>query len=416
MVIFDRTCTSGTVEYVGGIFSWSTPLPSAIKLEMKKILTALMLVPFWLISFSQERVPVFTSGNDGHKSYRIPAIIRSPGGDILAFCEGRVDNAADFGDINIVMKRSTDSGRTWGKMDIIVDADSLQAGNPAPVVDFTDPVFPGGRIFLFYNTGNNHEGEVRKGNGVREVWYKTSDDNGLTWSKAVNITKQVHRPHQTLFNPEYDFPEDWRSFANTPGHAMQFSEGRFKGRIFVAANHSAGDPQKEFMDYRAFGYYTDDHGKTFHISEDVNLPGSNESTAAELSNGRLMINSRNQRGDIRARIVSVSSDGGDTWDTTYFDRSLPDPVNQGSIIGLGGKKIAFSNAADSKRRDNLTLRISNDEGRTWKKSIVVDSSHDGKAMSFTAYSDLVKLQGKRIGVLYERDGYKQIVFSVVAWK
>lgn len=383
---------------------------------MKKFLAALMLMAFWLISFSQERVPVFTSGNDGHKSYRIPAIIRLPGGDILAFCEGRVDNAADFGDINIVMKRSRDDGKTWDAMEVIVDADSLQAGNPAPVVDISDPAFPRGRIFLFYNTGNNHEGEVRKGNGLREVWYKTSDDNGLTWRKAVNITEQVHRPNQSQFNPEYNFPEDWRSFANTPGHAIQFSEGRYKGRIFVAANHSAGDPQEQFKDYRAFGFYTDDHGKTFHISEDVNLPGSNESTSVELSNGRLMMNSRNQRGDIRARIVSVSSDGGATWDTTYFDRSLPDPVNQGSILGLGGKKIAFSNAADLKRRDNLTLRISNDEGRTWKKSIVVDKSPDGKAMSFTAYSDLVKLPGKRIGVLYERDGYKQIVFSVVSWK
>lgn len=383
---------------------------------MKKILTALVLVPFWLISFSQDKVPVFSSGQDGHKSYRIPAIIGLPGGDILAFCEGRVDNAADFGDINIVMKRSQDNGKTWGPMEIIVDAGSLQAGNPAPVVDLTDPAYPGGRVFLFYNTGNNHEGEVRKGNGLREVWYKTSEDNGQTWSKAVNITLQVHRPRQASINAEYNFPEDWRSFANTPGHSMQFRKGKYRGRIFIAANHSSGDPLDQFMDYRAFGYYTDDHGKTFHISEDVNVPGSNESTAAELSHGRLMMNSRNQRGDIRARIVSVSSDGGASWDTTYFDRTLPDPVNQGSLLSLGKNKLAFSNAADEKRRDNLTLRISNDGGRTWSKGIVVDKSPEGTSMSFTAYSDMVRLPGKKTGILYERDGYRQIVFSVINWK
>lgn len=383
---------------------------------MKKLVLVLVLIPLWLIILAQEKVPVFTSGTEGHKSYRIPAVIRLSGGDILAFCEGRVGSAADFGDINIVMKRSSDNGKTWGRMEMIVDAGQLQAGNPAPVADLTDPAFPDGRIFLFYNTGNNHEGEVRKGNGLREVWYVTSNDNGQTWDKPVNITLQVHRPKQTGFNPEYNFPEDWRSFANTPGHAMQFREGKYRGRIFVAANHSAGDPQKEFMDYRAFGYYTDDHGKTFHISEDVNLPGSNESTAVELSASRLMMNSRNQRGDIRARIVSLSSDGGVTWDTTYFDRTLPDPVNQGSLLSLRGNKIAFSNAADEKRRDNLTVRISNDEGMTWNKSIVVDKSPDGKAMSYTAYSDLVRLSEKKTGVLYERDGYKQIVFSIVRRK
>ena len=146
-------------------------------------------------------------------------------------------------------------------MKTVVDYDSLQAGNPAPVVDLTDPAYPGGRIFLFYNTGDNHEGEVRKGNGLREVWYVTSTDQGETWSAPVNITTQVHRPRQTQANPAYNFPEDWRSYANTPGHAIQFASGRYKGRIFVAANHSAGDPQPEFKDYAAHGYYTDDHGK-----------------------------------------------------------------------------------------------------------------------------------------------------------
>lgn len=360
------------------------------------------------------------SGTEGHKSYRIPAIIGLPDGKLLAFCEGRVNGAGDFGDINIVMKQSHDGGKTWSPLQTIVDVDSLQAGNPAPVIDLTDPAYPGGRIFLFYNTGNNHEGEVRKGNGLREVWYKTSTDNGNTWSDAVNITMQVHRPKQPEVNPAYNFTEDWRSYANIPGHAMQFQNGKYKGRIFVAANHSAGAPQEHFTDYAAHGFYTDDHAKTFHLGATVNYPGSNESMAAVLSDDKLMMNSRNQSGDMKARIVSISSDGGATWDTTYVDQTLIDPVNQGSILNIGTKKgkniIAFCNAADIKQRDNLTLRISYNDGKTWSKAIAVDKSADSRKKDFTAYSDLVKLNKKTIGVLYERDGYKEIVFTAVKWK
>lgn len=387
---------------------------------MKSLIVNLVFFCSSVVVLAQEKVPVFVSGNDGYKSYRIPAIICLPDGDLLAFCEGRVNGAGDFGHVNIVMKRSTDKGKTWGSLQLVAQNGDLQAGNAAPVVDLTDRDYPGGRIFLFYNTGNNQEGEVRKGNGLREVWYKTSVDNGQTWSDAVNITTQVHRPKQPQINSAYNFSQDWRSYANTPGHAMQFQNGKYEGRIFVAANHSAGAPQNHFADYAAHGYYTDDHGKTFHLGATVDVQGSNESTATELSNGRLMMNSRNQKGDVRSRIVSISNNGGATWDTSYFDQTLIDPVNEGSILTIGKKHgrniVAFCNAADTKRRDNLTLRISYDDGKTWTKSIVIDKSEDGSKGDFTAYSDLVKLSKKKIGVLYERNGYKEIVFTVVKWK
>ncbi|HRI19515.1 MAG TPA: sialidase family protein [Panacibacter sp.] len=368
-------------------------------------------------------IPVFISGTEGHKSYRIPAIISLPNGELLAFAEGRVHGAGDFGDINIVMKRSIDKGQTWGALQYIAEFDTLQCGNPAPVVDVTDPLYPQGRIFLFYNTGNNHEGEVRKGKGYKQVWYKTSTDGGQTWSSPTDITLQVHHPNYPQANAAYNFKEDWRTYANTPGHAMQFQTGEYRGRIYVAANHSAGGPQKQAMDYDAHGFYTDDHGKTFHLGASLNIPGSNESTAAELSDGRLLFNSRNQKGDIRARIIGISSNGGETWDTTYFDRTLPDPVCQASILTIGKKKgkniLAFCNAADEKLRDNLTLRISFDDGKTWKKNFLLDknpTSYEKKNKDYTAYSDIVKLNEKTIGVLYEKDNYSQIVFTTVKWK
>ncbi len=383
------------------------------------LLSAAAVLVYACAMAQQTAAPVFVSGTEGHKSYRIPAIIALPGGKLLAFCEGRVNGAGDFGDINIVMKTSFDQGRNWSPLQTIADADSLQAGNPAPVIDMTDPRFPGGRIFLFYNTGNNHEGEIRKGKGLREVWYKTSTDAGATWTALVNITQQVHKPLQAAANAAYHFTEDWRSYANTPGHAIQFKEGKYKGRIFIAANHSAGPPQPHFTDYRAHGFYTDDHGKSFRIGADLPMPGGNENMAVQLSGNRLMLNCRNQRGDVKARIVAISSNGGDTWDTAYFDKNLPDPVCQGSILQAGkfrGRAVlAFCNAADTARRNHLTLRISVDEGKTWVQHYLIDQAPEGSKGDYTAYSDIVSISSNKLGVLYEKDNYSAIVFTVVAF-
>ena len=377
---------------------------------------SLFIVGCIMLQAQTVKTVVFESGKEGHKSYRIPAVIKIPGNKLLAFCEGRVNGAGDFGDINIVMKRSTDNGKTWSSLSTIVDADSLQAGNPAPVVDLSDPAYPKGRIFLFYNTGNNHEGEVRKGKGLREVWYVTSVDGGITWSTPTNITLQVHRPMQPVVNAAYNYKEDWRSYANTPGHALQLTAGKYSGRLYVAANHSQGNPKAKFEDYFAHGFYTDDHGKTFHLSETINMPGGNEATAAEISNNGLMLNARNQKGDVRARIVARSNDGGQTWTSVAIDKNLPDPVCEGSLLNVGKKKgkqlLAFCNAADTLQRNNLTLRISYDEGVTWKVTIPIDKSEE-KKKDYTAYSDLVLVNKKNIGVLYEHDNYKTIMFTVI---
>jgi sialidase-1 len=373
----------------------------------------------WYAQAQQPFVPVFTSGTEGHKTYRIPAIIKNKQGHLLAFAEGRVHGSGDFGDINIVLKISRDQGRTWSALQTLVDYDNLQAGNPTPVLDASDPRFPKGRLFLFYNTGNNHENEIREGKGLREVWYKTSTDGGVTWSAAVNITSQVHRPNKP---PTYAFKEDWRHYANGPGHALQFSQGSHAGRILVAANHSEGPRGERGSDYRAHSFFTDDHGDSFHIGESISIPGSNESSASEISGGWLMMNIRNQRGDIRQRIVGISQDGGNSWAETYFDPQLPDPVCEGSILTIGqakGKNIlAFSNAADIKRRDQLTLRISYDDGKTWPQSILIakGTSEDESKHDFAAYSDLVLVNKRTVGILYERKDYSQIVFAAIPWK
>jgi sialidase-1 len=386
---------------------------------MKRLLVTMCFVVQAWVSFAQETL-VFEANQEGHAIYRIPAIISLPTGDLLAFAEGRVNGSDDFGDVNLVMKRSQDGGFTWSPLLTLVDYDSLQAGNPAPVVDVLDPRYPEGVIYLFYNTGNNHEYDIRMNKGAREVWMMKSFDLGKTWENPENITLKVHKPNNPGFDPNYTHLEDWRHYANTPGHAFQFQDGPYKGRIYVAANHSKGDPKENFSEYQAHGFFTDDRGKTFKISESIQFPGSNESIAAELSGGRMIMSIRNQKGDIRSRILAFSSDGGQTWDNEHFEDQLPDPVCQASILNLGleaGKMIlAHSNASDPQQRNHLTIKISFDEGKTWETSIPVDYTGDPKKLPWTAYSDLVKLDNNTLGILYERDNYRQIVFKSIPWR
>ncbi len=343
-------------------------------------------------------VPVFPLGEGAYACYRIPAILALPGGDLLAFAEGRKSGCSDFGDVDIVMKRSRDGGTTWSAMIPVADNGGLQAGNAAPVTDLTDPEHPGGRIFLFYNTGTAPEDQVRQGKGIREVWYVTSTDSGHTWSAPVNITMQVHRPNQPTFNPQYVFQDDWRAFANTPGHATQVPGGPCKGRIYVAANHSAGPPLPGYADGRSFGYFSDDHGRTFRISDELPIPGSNEATAAWTEESGIYLNARNQGGIPRCRIAAFSRNDGETWDTVFYDRRLPDPVCEGAVLQADSQDrntLYFVNPASESGRTDLTLRMSRDGGRTWPGSLLLV---DGEA----AYSDICLIGKDRVGCLFEK--------------
>lgn len=363
-----------------------------------------------LLSQPSTETVVFQNGDEGYKCYRIPAIVKAPKGDLLAFAEARRNSCSDHGDVRIVLKRSTDNGQTWSGFQTVAENGNLQAGNPAPVFDLSDKRFPQGRLFLFYNTGTGSEAEVRDGKAMRDVWYKTSTDAGQTWSAPVNITRYVSKPKQPQVNSAYNFVEDWRHYANTPGHALQLNAGPYRGRIFVAANHSAGPPQNQGKDYWAHGFYTDDHGKTWKLTPNVAYAGSNESTAAELSNGGILLNCRNQSGDTKHRIMASSKSGGVKWDSVYVERQLPDPVCEGSMLNYttksGQKWLLFSNLEHQNKRENLVLKVSMDEGQSWYKAKIIYAGA-------SAYSDLVIQQDQNIGVLYEKDGYAKIVYAQI---
>ena len=357
---------------------------------------------------------VFINGEDGYACYRIPAVIKAPNGDLLAFAEARKNSCSDFGDIDIVVKTSRDQGKTWSDVNVVVDNHSLKAGNPAPVVDTQDPKFPKGRTFLLYNTAATSEMDARKGQGVREVWLITSTDHGRTWDQPVNITTSVHKPLAASFNPAYNFPEDWRTNALTPGHAFQFSSGKYKGRIFVAANHSVGSKSghNNFDNYRAHCFYSDDHGVTWRLGADVPIPGGNESTAAELEDGSVLQNIRNQNKEEGYRIVAISSTGGESWDTAYVAKELPEPVCQGSMISFkfkGKHLVLFSNPSSQTKRERLTIRASMDNGKSWPVSFLVDPGP-------SAYSDLVYVRHGEIGLLYEKGNNGGISYTSIPLK
>ncbi len=379
--------------------------------RFKGIFVHLGLCFIFIISktFSQETT-VFQNEENGYKCFRIPAIVSDKDGNLLAFAEGRKTSCADFGDVDIVLKISDDNGLTWSAIQIVADYEQNQVGNPAPVFDFMDKDYPDGRLFLFYNTGIASEQAVREGKAIREIWYKTSTDNGITWSEPTNITEFVSKPNKIEVNPKYNFKEDWRSYANTPGHAIQLRYSKkYIGTIFVAANHSFGTPQKDFKDYYSHAFYTTDHAKTWKITPNIPIKGSNEATAVELSEGKILINCRNQSGEPKNRILATYKLGSKKWNNVRFAKDLPDPVCQGSMIDYinhSGKqtKIYFSNLDSELKRENLTIKVSYNKGKSWKniETIYKDSA---------AYSDIINIFQDFIGVLYEKDSYSKIVFT-----
>ena len=190
-----------------------------------------------------------------------------------------MDGCNDFGNVDIVMKYSDDGGLNWSKQKILINNRSSQVGNPAPVVDLSrSTLSPQVEFSCFSIRAPNQNKMIRNGHGERGVWLITSEDFGANWSPPEEITRQVH------FNKHSPYPEkDWRTHANTPGHAIQFNKGIFKGRIYVPANHSSGKPQPGFNEYHAYGYFSDDHGKSWQVSEDVPIASSNEAIGAQFS-------------------------------------------------------------------------------------------------------------------------------------
>ncbi|MET9828772.1 sialidase family protein [Streptomyces sp. NPDC006385] len=329
----------------------------------------------------------FRAGEEGYASFRIPAVVVSREGTVLAFCEGRVESARDHGHIDIVLKRSTDGGRTWGPLQVAADNNGNLAGNPAPVVLDT------GRILLVHvrNHATATEDAIRRGRvsdaDGRRIWVRHSDDDGRTWSSPKEITAQVKKP-------------GWRWYATTPGHAIQLSTGR----VVVPANHTipptGTDNGTEPRYNGGHCLLSDDRGTTWRIGYvDDNTDGYinvNETTAAELPDGRVYFNTRNDSPSPGNRADAHSRDGGRTLVKPFRPQAgLSAPVCEGSVLHLGDPDVLlFSGPADPAVRALMTIRASTDGGTTWRSVHTVDGLP-------AAYSDLVRIDAETVGLLYE---------------
>lgn len=334
---------------------------------------------------------LYKAGDNGYKCFRIPAIVTTVKGTLLAFAEARRNHCGDADDIDLVVRRSEDGGMTWSPMILVWDDGGNTCGNPAPVVDART-----GRILLLstWNLGSDHEPQIinQTSKDTRRVFVMHSDDDGLQWSKAREITSDVKQ-------------KDWTWYATGPCNGIQIRKGPHAGRLVLPCDHIEAGSKKYF----SHAIYSDDGGNNWKLGGSTPTDQVNECTVAELPKGKLLLNMRNYN-QIRFRQTSLSDDGGNTWSALRQDTSLPEPVCQASLIRLwsAGRKpvLSFSNPASQKGRVNMTVRWSYDGGQSWPVSKVV---HSGPS----AYSNLVELKDKKLGLFFE--GGMKSAYEGIAW-
>ena len=331
---------------------------------------------------AQDGKPLFVSGQDGYHTYRIPALAVTPQGTVLAFCEGRKKSASDAGDIDLLVKRSTDHGKSWSGQRVVWDDAGNTCGNPCAVVDRDT-----GTIWLLatWNRGDDHERAIieQTSKDTRRVFVIHCTDDGRSWSAPREITADVKK-------------KDWTWYATGPGSGIQIEHGPHKGRLVVPCDHIEADTKH----YYSHVIYSDDRGKSWKLGGTTPEHRVNECEAVELAGGKLMLNMRNYERSKKNRQVAVSEDGGLTWKEQRFDEALIEPVCQAAIERYrwpdrtSRGAILFSNPASKSGRVNMTVRASFDEGQTWPVSRVL---HSGPS----AYSDLAVLGNGQIACLYE---------------
>lgn len=376
--------------------------PDAGRLRLAALLLSCFLGAAANVAGGVFEVEVFRSGTEGYNVFRIPAIVTAANGDLLAFAEARA--GGDASEIDLVLKRSRDQGRTWGPLEVVQESDDfiqyfpagqvppVTVGNPAPVVDLLDPAHPG-RIWLPFCLENDR------------VFVTYSDDHGATWSTATEITSSVKKP-------------EWGWYATGPVHGVQLTRGEHAGRLIIPSDHGLSGVSSS----GAHVVYSDDHGQTWQIggvftgigAESHTTP--NENLAVELVDGRVYFNARDRDGDNPGnRSIAYSSDGGLTYAEPGFvhDPRITTPVVQNAAVrfhavdeGDTDNIILYSGPAHPSKREDMAVRVSYDETESWAKTVVI---RKGPA----AYSDIVKLDDNRCGVLFETGTqlYEQIIFS-----
>ncbi len=339
----------------------------------------------------KETVRVFEQAAEGYHSYRIPSLAVAPNGDLIAFAEGRKLTSLDYGDIDIVAKISSDKGRTWNPLKILVSEGEGTWGNPTVVTDYLNS-----RIWLFmsWNSDSHSQNGGSFGGknypavskwGDRRVFTIYSDDNGQTWSAPQDRTEQL-------------VPKDFVWDAVGPGSGIQIQNGPNKGRLIIPAGER--------------NIYSDDNGQTWKFQR---IPKNTfEGSIVELSSGLLLRNDRAVTGTWNRGKFRYTSKGSIEGGFSAFiaDANLIDPRCQGSILRMSfaPNLIAFVNPARNDGdtmpyRCNMTIRLSGDDGRSWfaSRSLTYPGIAQDQlcTLGYGGYTSMARINDEEIALLVE---------------
>ncbi len=350
---------------------------------------------------------LFTAGEQGYELYRIPGIAVTAKGTLLAYAEARKTGGGDWGVIDVMLRRSEDSGRTWSTPQIISNVRSPIAKNPLALAKnlgsdggttFNNPI-----AIADYKTGAVHFLFCAE---YMRAFYTRSDDDGKTFPEPVEITAAFDD-----FRPEYD----WKVIATGPGHGIQLRNGRLLVPVWLSTG-TGGHAHRPSVVATIF---SDDHGATWQRGE-IAVPNNedtinpSETVAEQLADGRVMLNLRSESKRNR-RLVTLSADGATNWSEPRYQEELAEPICFGSITRLSGagdgrpNRLLFVNPDNLKRgevegepgkgrdRKNLTVQLSEDDGATWTTKKVIDRGWSG-------YADINVGPDGSIYCFYERGG------------
>ncbi len=353
-----------------------------------------------------EKTNLFEAGTDGYTLYRIPGIVATTRGTLLAYCEARKGKGNDWDAIDVMLRRSTDGGKTWEPRRKLVEPGDKVPKNPVAVkqklgkpgeVTVNNPV-----AFVDRQTGAVHFLYCIE---YARCYYMRSDDDGKTFSTPVDITATIEK-----FRPEYN----WQAFATGPGHGIQLRNGRLLVPVWL----STGEGGNAHRPSALSTIYSEDHGTTWNrgqiVAANPKPINPNETVAVQLHDGSVMLNIRHEDTP-RHRGVSISADGATGWSPLRFDPQLPDPVCMGSIIRFSEQpaqarnRLLFSNLhnPDDRRRKNLTIKLSYDEGKTWSVAKALEPGVSG-------YSDLAVGPDGTIYCFYERGSARDSQYKTSA--
>jgi sialidase-1 len=322
-----------------------------------------------------DKTDLFRIGDHGYNLYHIPGIAVTAKGTVLAWCEARKNAGHDWDDIDILLRRSTDDGKTFGEAKKIVQVDGPIKKNPFSLrLSRTDPttVTYNNPVLIPARDGTIHMVFCLE---YMRCFYQRSDDDGVTWSKPVEITEIFEG-----FRKDYD----WKVLATGPNHSIQLSNGRLLVPVWLSTG-TGGNAHRPSVTATIF---SDDAGSTWQASE-IAVPctdefvNPNETVAIELADGRVMLNVRNEAKAHR-RIIVTSPDGSSGWSEPEFNEDLIEPICMGGMARYnhgGNNLLLFSNPNSLRQRRDVGVRVSADEGKTWTLANTIE-------YGWSCYSDI----------------------------